>query len=118
MGLNKELDGFLMVSLEQTVVPPYCGTLLADTGARVIKVERPEGDFARDYDAGANGQSVIFVWLNREKEAIALNLKMSEDTALLCQILKNADVFLSNFAPSAIDFLGLQAQSCGGIITA
>ena len=63
MGLNKELDGFMVVSLEQAVAAPYCGTLLADAGARVIKVERPEGDFARGYDAGANGQSAIFCLL-------------------------------------------------------
>ena len=107
MGLNKELDGFMVVSLEQAVAAPYCGTLLADAGARVIKVERPEGDFARGYDAGANGQSAIFAWLNRGKESIALNLKTPEDTALLCRILKNADVFLSNLAPGAIDRLGL-----------
>ena len=75
MGLNKELDGFMVVSLEQAVAAPYCGTLLADAGARVIKIERPEGDFARGYDAGANGQSAIFAWLNRGKESIALNLK-------------------------------------------
>ena len=107
MGLNKELDGFMVVSLEQAVAAPYCGTLLADAGARVIKIERPEGDFARGYDAGANGQSAIFAWLNRGKESIALNLKTPEDSALLCRILKNADVFLSNLAPGAIDRLGL-----------
>ncbi len=107
MGLNKELEGFMVVSLEQAVAARYCGTLLADAGARVIKIGRPEGDFARGYDAGANGQSAIFAWLNRGKESIALNLKTPEDTALLCRILKNADVFLSNLAPGAIDRLGL-----------
>ena len=60
MGLNNELDGVTVVSLEQAVAAPYCGLMLADAGARVIKVERPEGDFARGYDAGANGQSAIF----------------------------------------------------------
>ena len=65
MGLNNELDGITVVSLEQAVAAPYCGLMLADAGARVIKVERPEGDFARGYDVGANGQSAIFAWLNR-----------------------------------------------------
>ena len=83
MSLNKELDGFMVVSLEHAVAAHYCGNLLADAGARVIKVERPEGDFARGYDAGANGQSAIFAWLNRGKESIALNLKTLEDIALL-----------------------------------
>ena len=70
MGLNKELEGMTVVSLEQAVAAPYCGLMLADAGARVIKVERPEGDFARGYDAGANGQSAIFAWLNRGKESV------------------------------------------------
>lgn len=61
MGLNNELDGITVVSLEQAVAAPYCGLMLADAGARVIKVERPEGDFARGYDVGANGQSAILL---------------------------------------------------------
>ena len=105
MSLNKELDGLMVVSLEQAVAAPYCGTLLADAGARVIKVERPEGDFARGYDAGANGQSAIFAWLNRGKESIALNLKM---LMYFCQTSHQVQLIA----------WGLQAQSCGGIIPA
>ena len=71
MGLNKELEGMTVVSLEQAVAAPYCGLMLADAGARVIKVERPEGDFARGYDTGANGQSAIFAWLNRARNRFA-----------------------------------------------
>ena len=63
-GLQNELDGVLVVSIEQAVAAPYCGLLLADSGARVLKIERPEGDFARGYDKGADGQSSIFIWLN------------------------------------------------------
>ena len=83
MGLHNELDGITVVSLEQAVAAPYCGLMLADAGARVIKVERPEGDFARGYDAGANGQSAIFAWLNRGKESICLNLKATDDLVLM-----------------------------------
>ena len=75
--LGNELEGLLVVSLEQAVAAPYCGLLLADAGARVIKVERPDGDFARGYDAGADGQSAIFAWLNRGKESVCLNLKIN-----------------------------------------
>ena len=88
MGLDNELDGTVVVSLEQAVAAPYCGLLLADAGARVIKIERPEGDFARGYDAGADGQSAIFAWLNRGKESICLNLKDVADTDLIRQILR------------------------------
>ena len=77
MGLNKELDGLLIISLDQAVAAPYCSLLLADAGARVIKVERPEGDFARGYDSGANGKSSIFAWLNKGKESIILAAESS-----------------------------------------
>jgi len=82
MGLDAELSGVLVISLEQAVAAPYCGLLLADAGARVIKIERAEGDFARGYDKGADGQSTIFAWLNRGKESICLNLKDKDDHAL------------------------------------
>lgn len=107
MGLNDELEGTLVVSLEQAVAAPYCGLLLADAGARVIKVERPEGDFARGYDVGARGQSAIFVWLNRGKESLCLNLKDAADMAVLRAILRDADILLSNLAPGAVERLGL-----------
>ena len=107
MGLNKELEGMTVVSLEQAVAAPYCGLMLADAGARVIKVERLEGDFARGYDAGANGQSAIFAWLNRGKESICLNLKDPDDLTLMHRMLVKADVFVSNLAPGSVARMGL-----------
>lgn len=111
MSLNKELDGILVVSLEQAVAAPYCGLLLADAGARVIKIERPEGDFARGYDAGADGQSAIFAWLNRGKESLCLNLKDTADVSFMLELLSKADVFISNLAPGAVDRLGLDGET-------
>jgi formyl-CoA transferase len=108
--LRNELSGITVVSLEQAVAAPYCGLLLADAGARVIKVERPEGDFARGYDAGANGDSAIFAWLNRGKESICLNLKSTDDMALMRSMLDSADVFVSNLAPGAVERLGLRGD--------
>ena len=107
MGLDNELSGTLVIALEQAVSAPYCGLLLADAGARVIKVERPEGDFARGYDAGAAGQSAIFAWLNRGKESICLNLKCNDDMQVLRNILRHADIFVANLAPGALDRMGL-----------
>ena len=107
MGLDGELSDIIVVSLEQAVAAPYCGLLMANAGARVIKVERPEGDFARGYDTGANGQSAIFAWLNRGKESICLNLKADDDKALLCRMLARADVMVSNLAPGALGRMGL-----------
>ena len=77
------LEGVLVVSLEQAVAAPMCSCRLADAGARVIKIERPEGDFARGYDALAQGQSTYFVWLNRGKESLVLDLTKPDDKALL-----------------------------------
>lgn len=120
-GLDRELEGTTVVSLEQAVAAPYCGMLLADAGARVIKVERPEGDFARSYDTGAGGESAIFAWLNRGKQSICLNLKAADDLALMRSILARADVFLSNLAPGAVARLGLDGtelrQTNPGLIT-
>ncbi len=109
--MAKDLEGILVVSLEQAVAAPYAARLLADAGARVIKVERPEGDFARAYDAYANGLSVNFVWLNRGKESIALDLKKPEDRALLERILAKADVFIQNLAPGAAARLGFGSDA-------
>ena len=108
--MQNELDGLLVVSLEQAVAAPYCGLLLADAGARVIKVERPEGDFARRYDDGLEGESAIFAWLNRGKESIALNLKNSKDFAVIRSMLCQADVFLSNLAPGSVEKMGLSGD--------
>lgn len=110
-GLGTELEGIFVISLEQAVAAPYCGLLLANAGARVVKVERSEGDFARGYDSGANGQSAIFAWLNRGKQSICLDLKAPEDNALLRRMLCQADVLLSNLAPGALGRMGLTGDA-------
>ena len=106
-GSNRDLDGLLVISLEQAVAAPYAASRLADAGARVIKVERPEGDFARGYDADANGHSSYFVWLNRGKESVALDLKQPDDLQIFKQMLSKADVFIQNLMPGALDRLGV-----------
>ena len=106
----KPLEGLLVVSLEQAVAAPYCSCRLADAGARVIKLERPEGDFARAYDRAAKGESAYFVWLNRGKESLAVDLKTPEDLALARRIVAKADVFIQNLAPGAARRLGLGAD--------
>lgn len=103
------LEGLLVVSLEQAVAAPFCSSRLADAGARVIKVERAEGDFARGYDHVVHGESAYFVWVNRGKESLCLNIKQQDDHALLLQILKNADVFIQNLAPGAAARAGLDS---------
>ncbi|MCT7376747.1 CaiB/BaiF CoA transferase family protein [Chelativorans salis] len=107
------LSGLLVVAIEQAVAAPFCTCKLADTGARVIKVERAEGDFARNYDRFAGGQSSYFVWLNRGKESIALDLKATEDLKLLKSMIARADVLVQNMAPGALDRLGLGAETLG-----
>jgi itaconate CoA-transferase len=104
--MSLPLEGLLVVSIEQAVAAPQCTCRLADAGARVIKVERPEGDFARDYDHVVHGESTHFVWLNRGKESIVLDLSRAEDKALLEAMLAKADVFVQNLKPSAIGKLG------------
>ena len=99
--MTKPLEGILVVSLEQAVAAPYCASRLADAGARVIKIERPEGDFARGYDSAVQGSSSYFVWLNRGKESLVADIKKPEDAALLQRILAKADVFIQNLAPGA-----------------
>lgn len=101
------LDGVLVVALEQAVAAPYCSSRLADAGARVIKIERREGDFARGYDRAVHGESAYFVWINRGKESIALDIKRPADLALLTSMLARADVFIQNLAPGATERLGL-----------
>ena len=102
------LEGLLVVSLEQAVAAPLCACKLADAGARVIKVERPEGDFARGYDQLVHGQASYFVWLNRGKESVVLDLTKAEDKALLEAMLAKADVFVQNLKPGAIAKLGFR----------
>ncbi len=100
------LDGVLVIALEQAVAAPYATSRLADAGARVIKIERSEGDFARGYDHVANGQSAYFAWLNRGKESVILDIKDPEDNALLERMIARADVFVQNLAPGAAERSG------------
>ena len=100
------LSGLLVISLEQAVAAPMCTCRLADAGARVIKIERPEGDFARGYDDLVHGECSYFVWLNRGKESIVLDLTKTEDKELLAAMLKRADVFVQNLKPGAAAKLG------------
>ncbi len=105
------LDGITVVSLEQAVAAPFATRQLADLGARVIKVERAGGgDFARGYDRTVHGQASYFVWLNRGKESIELDVKSSGGQAVLAALLARADVFVQNLAPGAADRLGLGAE--------
>jgi crotonobetainyl-CoA:carnitine CoA-transferase CaiB-like acyl-CoA transferase len=104
------LDGVLVVTLEQAVAAPFCTSRLADAGARVIKVEREGGDFARDYDRAVHGESGFFMWLNRGKESLVLDIKDPEDSALLKRIIARADVFVQNLAPGAAARAGLDSE--------
>jgi crotonobetainyl-CoA:carnitine CoA-transferase CaiB-like acyl-CoA transferase len=100
------LDGLLVVSVEQAVAAPYCSARLADAGARVLKIERPEGDFARGYDSYVHGWSSYFVWLNRGKQSVALDFKKKEDFDLLQRLIGKADVLIQNLAPGAAERAG------------
>jgi itaconate CoA-transferase len=110
-AMTKPLQGLLVVSLEQAVAAPYCAARLADAGARVIKIERAEGDFARGYDSAVQGLSSYFVWLNRGKESLVADIKQPEDAALLHRLLARADVFIQNLAPGAAARSGFAADS-------
>ena len=100
------LSGLLVISLEQAVAAPMCSCRLADAGARVIKIERPEGDFARGYDNLVHGECSYFVWLNRGKESAVLDLAKDADRTLLATMIARADVFLQNLKPGAVAKLG------------
>jgi itaconate CoA-transferase len=101
------LDGVTVVSIEQAVSAPFATRQLADLGARVIKIERPDGgDFARGYDITVGGLSSYFVWLNRSKESLTLDLKQPAAQTVLARLLERADVFVQNLAPGAADRLG------------
>ena len=106
-AVQRPLEGLLVVALEQAVAAPYCSSRLADAGARVIKIERREGDFARGYDKAVHGESSYWVWINRGKESIALDVKNEADMQLLHGMLAKADVFIQNLAPGATDRLGI-----------
>src|ERR1044071_4393015 len=104
------LAGTLVIALEQAVAVPFATRQLADLGARVIKIERPGGgDFARAYDTTVRGLSSYFVWLNRSKESLTLDLKRPEAQDVLARLLARADVFVQNLAPGAADRLGTGA---------
>jgi itaconate CoA-transferase len=108
---GKPLQGLLVVALEQAVAAPYCSSRLADAGARVIKIERAEGDFSRGYDTAAAGQSSYFVWLNRGKESLVADIKQPADAALLRRIVARSDVFIQNLAPGAAARAGLGSDA-------
>jgi itaconate CoA-transferase len=111
-GAVLPLEGLTVVALEQAVAVPFATRQLADLGARVIKIERPDvGDFARDYDRTVQGQASYFVWLNRGKQSVALDLKNSADLALLTELIASADVFVQNLGPGAVERLGLDAET-------
>jgi itaconate CoA-transferase len=106
------LDGIIVVALEQAVAGPFATRQLADLGARVIKIERPHtGDFARGYDEAVHGMAAIFVWLNRSKESLTLNLKHPRAPEIMSRLIERADVFLQNLAPGAAARLGLSAEA-------
>ena len=108
----RPLDGITVVALEQAVAAPFATRQLADLGARVIKIERPGvGDFARDYDQSVKGMSSHFVWLNRSKESLTLDVKHPQAQEILARLLATADVFIQNLAPGAAERLGLAAPA-------
>ncbi len=108
----KPLDHVTVVSLEHAIAAPFCTRQLADLGARVIKVERPEvGDFARSYDQRARGACSHFVWVNRSKESLALDLKNPDHLQVLMQLIAKADVVVQNLAPGATARMGLDAAT-------
>ncbi len=110
-GTRGPLSGIRVIALEQAVAGPLCTRHLADLGADVIKIERPDGgDFARRYDTAVKGESSYFVWLNRNKRSLTLNVKHPAARDILHRLLKEADVFVQNFGPGAVDRLGLGAK--------
>lgn len=107
-SMSTPLSGMTVVALEQAVAAPFATRQLADLGARVIKVERPDGgDFAREYDHTVDGESSYFVWLNRGKQSVRLDLKDAADVTLIHTMLDEADIFVQNLAPGAVERLGL-----------
>jgi itaconate CoA-transferase len=107
----RPLDGITVVALEHVIAAPFCTRQLADLGARIIKIERPGGgDFARGYDTQVEGLSSHFVWVNRSKESLTLDLKQDSAIAVLKNLLKTADVFIQNLAPGAAARMGLSPE--------
>ncbi|MED5394091.1 MAG: CaiB/BaiF CoA-transferase family protein, partial [Actinomycetota bacterium] len=107
---HRPLDGVVVVALEQAVAGPLCTARMVDAGARVIKVERPTGDFARGYDRAGLGDSSYFAWTNHGKESVVLDLKTDDDADLLRRVIRSADVFVQNLAPGAAARLGFGAD--------
>src|SRR4028118_1272726 len=109
------LEGIAVVALEQAVAAPFATRQLADLGARVVKIERPgRGDFARHYDETVNGMASHFVWLNRSKESMTLDLKKEGAGEVLGRLVSSADIFVQNLAPGAAERLGLGAGELRG----
>jgi itaconate CoA-transferase len=110
--MTRPLEGVTVVALEQVIAGPFCTRQLAELGARVIKIERPQGgDAARGYDRTVQGESSHFVWVNRSKESLALDVKQAEAQPILEKLIARADVFLQNLAPGAVERLGLGANA-------
>jgi formyl-CoA transferase len=105
------LTGLTVVAIEQAVAAPFCTARLADAGARVIKIERPEGDFARGYDDAAKGQSSYFVWLNRGKESVVLDLSLAVERERLQRLIAKADILVQNLKPGAMERLGFGVEA-------
>ena len=104
------LEGLTVIAVEQAVAAPFCSSRLADAGAHVIKVERPEGDFARAYDAAVKGQSSYFVWLNRGKDSVVIDLATKEGRASLEALISGADVLIQNLKPGSMHKLGFALE--------
>src|SRR5690242_16834322 len=104
------LEGLVVVAVEQAVAAPFCSSRLADAGAHVIKIERPEGDFARGYDHAAKGQSSYFVWLNRGKDSVIIDLAAKEGRQSLEDLIASADVLIQNLKPGSMDKLGFSRE--------
>jgi crotonobetainyl-CoA:carnitine CoA-transferase CaiB-like acyl-CoA transferase len=104
------LEGLIVVAVEQAVAAPFCTSRLADAGANVIKIERPEGDFARAYDAAAKGQSSYFVWLNRGKKSVVIDLTTAQGKKDLETLVASADVLVQNLKPGSMDKLGFSRE--------
>ena len=111
MHTTKPLQGITVVSIEQALAAPLCTARLAEAGARVIKIERQSGDFARGYDQAIAGESSYFVWTNQGKESVILDFKQEKDAALLERLIADADIFVQNLVPGALAKIGLDSQT-------
>ena len=111
MARRLPLAGITVLAVEQAVAAPFCTSRLADAGARVIKIERPEGDFARGYDTVAAGQSSYFVWLNRGKESVVLDLATPDGRARFAELVADADILVQNLKPGALARLGFAPET-------